>query len=209
MSIAALRGKRRGAAMTDSGDMFSRWSRRKRAVAEEEARAIEPVAEPAPEAIAEPEGEGEEAALLQRLNLPRPETMKAGDDFSVFMKAGVPEFLKKRALRVLWRSNPVLACVDGLNDYDEDFTSPELTQKVLATAYKVGKGIVFDPPEDEDVEEAVEEDVDVDPSESAVPLDDSQPASYPAEDAAQRVAETEVGEDAQMCFRPRRMRFET
>ncbi|MEO0917248.1 MAG: DUF3306 domain-containing protein, partial [Pseudomonadota bacterium] len=114
-------------------DFLSRWSRRKRAVAEEASPSDE-AARPAP-AISEPATAEEEEALLVELKLPSPESMKPGDDFSAFMADGVPEFLRKRALRVLWRSNPVLANLDGLNDYDDDFTSPELTQKVLATAY--------------------------------------------------------------------------
>ena len=34
------------------------------------------------------------------------------------MREGVPEFLKKQALRKLWLSSPILANLDGLNDYD-------------------------------------------------------------------------------------------
>ena len=107
-------------------DFLSRWSRRKRLVADEEA--IEVAAEPAVEPAREPETDEEEEALLAKLNLPDPESLKPGDDFSAFMADGVPQFLRKRALRVLWRSNPVLANLDGLNDYDDDFNSPELTQ---------------------------------------------------------------------------------
>jgi hypothetical protein len=38
------------------------------------------------------------------------------------MKQAVPEELRRLALRKLWRSDPVLANVDGLNDYDLDYT---------------------------------------------------------------------------------------
>ncbi|MEE9194622.1 MAG: DUF3306 domain-containing protein, partial [Alphaproteobacteria bacterium] len=48
-------------------------------------------------------------------------TLDKDSDYSVFMKEGVPEQLKKLALRKLWRSDPVFAVLDGLNDYDEDF----------------------------------------------------------------------------------------
>ncbi len=123
--------------MAEDDDFLSRWSRRKRTVAAEPEAEPDPVPEPLPETA--PEDEDEEA-LLERLGLPVPETLKEGDDFSGFMGSGVPAFLRKRALRVLWRSNPVLANLDGLNDYDDDFNSPELTQKVLATGYQVGRG---------------------------------------------------------------------
>ena len=50
--------------------------------------------------------------ILEKLKLPDPETMKAGDDFKVFLNKTVPEHIKKRALRKLWVSNPVLANLD-------------------------------------------------------------------------------------------------
>ena len=37
-----------------------------------------------------------------------------GDDFSGFMARNVPDHLRRRALRKLWVSNPVLANLDGL-----------------------------------------------------------------------------------------------
>jgi hypothetical protein len=58
-------------------------------------------------------------------------------DFTRFMKEDVPEALRKRALRQLWRSDPILANVDGLNDYDDDFTDAALAVKVLETAHKI------------------------------------------------------------------------
>ena len=34
----------------------------------------------------------------------------------------MPEFIRRKALSKLWLSSPILANIDGLNDYDEDFT---------------------------------------------------------------------------------------
>ena len=183
-------------------DFLSRWSRRKRAVAEEDASLSAPTEEVPRET--EPETPEEEDALLARLNLPVPETLKPGDDFSAFMADGVPQFLRKRALRVLWRSNPVLANLDGLNDYDDDFTSPELTQKVLATAYQVGRGIVSQvsaeeaPKETDVVEIEVEEELE----------EDAEVQSISAENdtSMDTVAHNE---DDTAPVKPRRMRFET
>lgn len=178
-------------------DFLSRWSKRKRAVAEETeaAEAREPAVE------AEPETDEDEARLLEKLELPVPETLKPGDDFSVFMADGVPGFLRRRALRVLWRSNPVLANLDGLNDYDEDFTSPELTQKVLATAYQVGRGFVSQATQSDDAgEEAEEEEPPEDISE------ETPEADFPSENQA--ALDTVVySEDPEAPVRPRRMRF--
>jgi len=61
-------------------------------------------------------------------------------DYSRFMKKGVPEAIRRRALRMLWSSNPILANIDGLNDYDEDFTDAALAVKVLTSNYKPGIG---------------------------------------------------------------------
>ena len=181
-------------------DFLSRWSRRKRAVADE---APDTVVEPAPAPTAEPETPEEESALLAKLGLPVPENLKPGDDFSAFMADHVPPFLRKRALRVLWRSNPVLANLDGLNDYDEDFTSPELTQKVLATAYKVGRGIVSDLTEKND--DTGETDADEETEEPAT----EQPEALIVSENQAPVNTAVHDEDPAPIPRPRRMRFES
>lgn len=130
--------------MSRGGDF---WSRRKAAVRaeeeaeararEEEARARE--AAEAAEAQAALE-EKSDAEVLEELGLKDPDEMQPGDDFSAFLKAAVPERLRRRALRKLWGSNPVLACLDGLNDYDDDYTAAA-TNFDVRTAYKVGEGL--------------------------------------------------------------------
>ncbi len=74
-------------------------------------------------------------------DLPPIESLTAESDFTPFLRDKVPEALRKAALRKLWRSDPVLANLDGLNDYDEDFTGGSLGG-IVATAYRVGKGMV-------------------------------------------------------------------
>ncbi len=76
-------------------------------------------------------------------------------DYTKFMGEGVPEALRRRALRQLWRSDPILANVDGLCDYDDDFTDAALVVTNLQSAYRVGKGYLTD----EEVGEGEEEDV--------------------------------------------------
>jgi len=121
---------------------LDRWSRRRAAVqaeVEAEARAQEQAV------VAERQAELAEktdAEILAELDLPDPETLQPGDDFSGFMQAAVPEHLRKLALRRLWRSNPVLANVDNLVDYGEDFTKEGALGKAVKTAYQVGKGIL-------------------------------------------------------------------
>ncbi len=121
---------------------MDRWSRRRAAVqaeAEAEARAQEQAV------VAERQAELAEktdAEILAELDLPDPETLQPGDDFSGFMQAAVPERIRKLALRRLWRSNPVLANVDNLVDYGEDFTKEGALGAAVKTAYQVGKGML-------------------------------------------------------------------
>ena len=83
-----------------------------------------------------------EAEMLEALDLPDPDTLTQGDDFSVFMAKTVPDQIRRRALRTLWRSNPVLANVDMLVDYGEDFTDSAMAVENIQTAYQVGKGML-------------------------------------------------------------------
>lgn len=128
--------------MSDPEDTpLARWSRRKlRARAKPASAPPDAAAQAVPEPETDvPEAESE-AEALARLGLPDPDTLRMGDDFSAFMARAVPEALRRRALRRLWLSNPVLANLDGLNDYDGDFTDSGLDGGVLRTAYQAGKG---------------------------------------------------------------------
>ena len=117
------------------------WSRRRAAVAAEAEAEVQAAvaAEQAEEHAKLDELSDEE--LLAKLELPNPDEMQQGDDFAAFMKQAVPERLRRRALRRLWTSNPVLANVDMLVDYGEDFTDSAMVVENLQTAYQVGKGM--------------------------------------------------------------------
>lgn len=127
---------------------WQRWSRRK-AEARQEVEptppsAVEPVEpEPAPEeqelAVNEALPEHE---VLKKYDLPDPDAIELGTDITGFMRKEIPELLRRKALRSLWKSNPVLAVLDGLNDYDEDFTDSAPGVKGANTLYKVGKGLL-------------------------------------------------------------------
>ena len=117
------------------------WARRKAAVeaeAEAEKRA-EAAAEAAQREQALEDKSDEE--ILAELELPDPDTLEEGDDFKVFLRDVVPARIRTRALRRLWRLNPVLANVDGLVDYGEDFTDSAMVVEGMQTAYQVGKGM--------------------------------------------------------------------
>ena len=133
--------------------MSGAWSRRRAAVqAEAEAGALE--AKQAVLAVQQQElAEKSEDEVLAELDLPHPDGMQAGDDFTAFMKETVPAALRNRALRKLWVSNPVLANVDGLVDYGDNFAAEGKLGEVVKTIYRVGKGMLTD----EDLEEAEDE----------------------------------------------------
>ena len=128
------------------------WANRKAAV-QAEAEALD--ATKAEAVIAEQHAalaEKPEAEVLAELELPNPDDMQAGDDFSAFMKSTVPAALRNRALKRLWTSNPILANVDMLVDYGEDFTAAADPVGIVKTIYRVGKGML--PDEEEVVEVA-------------------------------------------------------
>ncbi len=107
------------------------------------------------------------------------ESLNDSSDFSVFMKDGVPDALKRKAYRILWRTNPVLANVDGLNDYDENFADASMLMKTFQSAWDVTKGYDTGPEEVADVSEAVIEQIPAETVEneatraSEEPLEDS------------------------------------
>ena len=118
------------------------WSRRKagvraEAAAEERARTAE--AEAAEQVKLETATDEE---LLAKFDLPDPDMLKPGDDVSAFMAKAIPDRLRRRALRQLWRLNPTLANIDGLVDYGDDFTDSAMVVENLQTAYQVGRGML-------------------------------------------------------------------
>lgn len=118
------------------------WSRRKaRVQAEAEAEAAEAVRAKEAAEQAEREEQSDEQ-ILQELGLPDPDSLQPGDDYSGFMARGVPERLRRRALRKLWVSNPVLANLDGLVEYGEDYTDATRVVDGMKTSYQVGKGML-------------------------------------------------------------------
>lgn len=167
---------------TREDGFLGRWSRLKREGGEaspEEAPAEAAVpAEAAPE-----EPPRSDAEILEELGLPEPESLKEGDDFAAFMKEAVPEHLRRRALRRLWTSNPVLANLDELIDYGDDFTDAATVIENLATGWKVGRGYAVPEPDPEPEPEETPTEGD-----SAVAAE-AEPASEDADEAEALEAE--------------------
>ena len=187
--------------MTEETEGRDFWSRRRQAVeaekrAETEARDDEKAGEER-QALEEKPDED----VLAELDLPDPDSLRQGDDFSAFMTKAVPERLRRRALRRLWLSNPVLANLDELVDYGEDFTDAATVVADLQSVYRVGKGMVSD----EDLAKAAEAESEPDPeadgdqgaepsaaAESDPDPDEAEAASGPEEDAPEPGAEEEA-----------------
>jgi len=202
---------------------LQRWARKK-------AEAGKQVEQPAPPAVEpEPDPEVQELAvneslpeheLLEKYGLPDPENIQLGTDITGFMRKEIPEFLRRKALRGLWKSNPVLAVLDGLNDYDEDYTLASTAGQTVTSLYKVGEGLVdkarkaADVVEDQSIEQVR---LSTDESDSTItqepePDDTLEPEDMatPTEPPEQQLAQQETSqpeEQPEPRFRPR-MRFD-
>lgn len=199
--------------MSEEDDFLSRWSRRKRA--RPTAETEEDVSPPVAEAVEGEVADEPEDMVLERLGLPDPDTLEAGADFRRYLVEGVPQSIRRRALRRLWVSDPILANLDGLNDYDQDFTAAAMTPKVVSTAYQVGKGFVRRSLEagteaDPEMAEIEANPVDVSlaeedagqPGTAVDPLDDDEG------EAIVEPAEKTEPQPSHEPLRPRRMRFD-
>ena len=136
----AARGGEAPAALKDAEDSVPRHESAPAPVA---ARADASEASPGHDRRAEHERDD---AILQLTPI---EDLTAESDYTQFLADGVPETLKRAALRKLWGSDPVLACLDGLNDYDEDFNVIDTAITAADTSYKVGRGFLDNEPEAE------------------------------------------------------------
>lgn len=154
--------------------------------------------------------------ILEALDLPDPDAMKMGDDFSAFMSKAVPDRIRRRALRTLWRSNPVLANVDMLVDYGEDFTDKATVVENMQTAYQIGKGMLKhveemarqaeereNPPEPEAPESEIEE------ADEVLVADATEALPEEATTFVEVDSDPDIEDAAPGLPTPRRMKFRT
>ncbi len=183
---------------------LERWSRKKT----EAGKKVEPSPPPAVEPQPPPEEQElavnetlPEHEVLEKYGLPDPDAIELGTDITGFMRKEIPELLRRKALRSLWKSNPVLAVLDGLNDYDEDFTDAATASGAVKTLYKVGQGLI-------DRTEKVAEQVDRNLGEAATEQPGAQVTMTPPEATeAIEKSEPETEEEAAPRYRAR-MRFD-
>ena len=171
------------------------WSRRKQAVEAEKRADLEAREDGKADEARKALEERPDEEVLAELDLPDPDSLKQGDDFSAFMAKAVPERLRRRALRRLWLSNPVLANLDELLDYGEDFTDAATVVADLQSVYRVGKGMVRDEDLAEAAGDAAEPEAEPAEEEAADDPDESETAAAPEEDAPEP-GDPEPDEDA-------------
>ena len=112
--------------MSDPDGFLSRWSRLKLAVEREPDPAALPVEE-SPEAAVAPEALGPDEALSPEeiAALPRLEDLTPDSDITAFMRKGVPDLLRKAALRRMWSLDPAIRdYVGDARDYAWDWNVP-------------------------------------------------------------------------------------
>lgn len=100
----------------DDEGFVSRWSRRKQQTIADQPQESAPSEAPlhAPGVEAEP--------LLTDADMPPLHSLDVDSDYSGFLSSGVSEELRQLALRKLFRA-ATFNITDGLDDYDDDFTS--------------------------------------------------------------------------------------
>ncbi len=124
----------------DTGGVLSRWSRRKLAARKQQESPEAPVVDPALSASLSPELNPStdenlpanasadvpvsESPNEPEVELPDIDSLTEDSDYSAFMAPNVSSELRNLALRKLFKSS-VFNVRDGLDDYDEDFTTFE------------------------------------------------------------------------------------
>lgn len=161
--------------MTEREDFLSRWARRKAGAKTAPHAGADEAPPPAPAAPSVAQGEpgspvaprepdmlrdappdeetrAEWIARLEDIDL---DTLNYRDDFTVFMRSWVPQSLRNRALKRLWSSSDVFEVLDGLAEYDEDYTDAATIIGEIKTSWKPGRGFAHDEAVAEGEDEAV------------------------------------------------------
>ena len=211
--------------MSEDKGFSSRWSDRKLRPGSEDADAALPTSDEAKSVEDEFEGKSDEE-ILSILELPEPDTLKLGDTVEKFMDGRVPERIRARALRAFWKTNPLLANIDGLDEYCDDYTDAATVIENLQTIYEVGKGYAEqaldslesladdDTSTDEELESAIVAQVDtrLEDEESADSEETFAESDTPDQGVTPQnhlsLLNNDIPERVTIVPRPRRMRFD-
>lgn len=124
----------------------------------------------------------EEAEVLK--NLPPLDSLDQDSDFTPFLADNVPEFIRNRALKILWRSNPLFGFQDGLDDYALNYrVIDKLITVGTDSIYRPGKGyaIMDEADEADEAAEANVADDEVAADDGATPAAESNGGGIPQE----------------------------
>ena len=180
---------------------LSRWSRRK-----QEATKIPPVSEQEPADVAEAslstqqsDEVVQEPIPLTDADMPDIDSLVEDSDFTGFMSPGVSDELRNLALRKLFHA-PVFNIRDGLDEYDEDYTTFE----------KLGDIVTCDMKHQIEVQErkrleALEREKQAEADAELADLTEDMPEDLPEDMLDEDDAEVEVSADLN---RPRQARAE-
>jgi hypothetical protein len=129
----------------ESGSLIDRLNRRREQVAAEARGDHTDEQQLASEELGEMDvADGEEALsdneLLEKYELPDPETVEDEAGLDRFFEGDMPERLRRLALRRVWRLNPLFRFADEMVEYGEDYTDAATVVEGMQTAYQVGKG---------------------------------------------------------------------
>ena len=129
----------------EPGSLIDRLNRRREQVAAEAHGDQTDEQQLASEELGEMDvADGEEALsdheLLEKYELPDPETVEDEAGLDRFFEGDMPERLRRLALRRVWRLNPLFRFADEMVEYGEDYTDAATVVEGMQTAYQVGKG---------------------------------------------------------------------
>jgi len=187
---------------------LSRWARRKAAVQSEQdletpKRGAALPAGAAGTAATQDEYSPREAAVQTAepatpdtetvpADLPDLDTLDYESDYAGFLSKDVSDAVRNIALRKLWRSNPLLANVDGLVDYDDDFTDAATVVEGMKSVYRIGRGMVQDDDEIAEAPDTEEVDASQEGAAEAVPPDEPATGEPETVSDAPTVAEEQI-----------------
>ena len=180
--------------MADS--LLHRWSKQKAQAREETSKpeAEEPVAE-SEVSESDEEEENQQTEEPDEIELPDLDSLGDDSDYSMFMSSEVDENLKKLALRKLFKA-PFFNVMDGLNDYDDDFTTFEALGDIVTSDMKFHQERKKAEQEEREREAAAKE-IEEQEEIETLASEETKPEDEPVEPAEQNIHKEEIAQAEQ------------
>ncbi len=125
-------------------NFLTRWSRLKgKPAAAPGTGGASAAAEPKAAAVA-PAAPDDRKEKVDPAALPSIDSLTGDSDFTAFLREGVPEALRRQALRKLWISDPVIAAPDVLDIHNIDYFNMPSFPEGVKTLFRVGQGMLDD-----------------------------------------------------------------